>query len=237
LPAALVGGGFTDGGRALTPDPKEVAVAGAAATNFRFDLGSAQMVSAVYLGAASASLAGITAFGGVVDVYENNLGALSPAQKRTAAAPYKYYLQFPALSLRFIEFNRPASFPVGFEMGLAIAGERFSPTWGHEWGAGRFLSDTSSVSRNRAGGFGIERGAVVPGWDFTLGDLTLEETEQLFDMMRKVGESAPVVVAEDPDASNDLDARIHYGLFRRLEKYERASVGVTRWSLKVEDWI
>lgn len=232
--AATIAGNMTNPTRMSSPDPKEVAFSnGALARTIDIDLGAAQMVGSIYLGGVSGSTT-FAVTGGTAAYTTTALGDILVAPKRTAIAPRQYLLQFDPISLRYIRLS--ATLADGFQVGIAAACERFTATYGHEWGAGRYLEDTSNVARNRAGGFGIDKGAIVPGYDFTLGDLTDEERESLFDMLRKVGESSPVIVAEEPDVTNDLDARLHYGLFQRLEKYERRSVGITRWSLKVSDW-
>lgn len=233
LPATY-GGNMTDAARMGTPDPREVAYStGSGARTIDMDLGSVQSVGAIYLGGATfAGSFQIT--GGVAGYTETVIGDILSAPKRTAVSPRQYLATFPPINVRYIRLS--ANLNNGWEVGVAVAGERFSPTFGHEWGAGRYLADTGTATRNRAGGFGVDPGAVVAGWEFTLGDLTDEEREVLFDMLRKIGETRPVIVAEDPDVTPDLDARLHYGLFQRLEKYERVQTGVTRWALKVEEW-
>lgn len=233
--AATIAGSMTNAARMATPDPKEVAYSnGAAARTIDLDLGSVQTVGAVYLGGVSGTTS-FTVTGGTAGYATTAFGNIDVAPKRTAIAPRQYLLQLEPTALRYIRLS--AALADGFEVGLAIAGERFTPTWGHEWGAGRGLVDTGTASRNRAGGFGVNPGAIATSYDWTLGDLTDEEREALFDMLRKVGETNPMIVCEDPAQTADLDARLHYGLFQRLEKYERRSVGITRWSLRLEDWI
>lgn len=235
LPATMTGD-MVNPERMATDDPKEVAYsANAGAREIEFDLGSPQMVGAIYLGGVTGGTTAFTVTGGPVGYAENALGNLVVAPKRTATGPRQYLMTFAPQLIRYVRLS--ANLAQGFAVGIARLGELFQPTWGHEWGAGRYLVDTSIVTRNRAGGFGIDKGAIATGWEFTLGDLTDEEREALFDMLRKVGESNPIIVSEDPAVTADLDARLHYGLFQRLEKYERQSVGVTRWSLKVEDWL
>ena len=223
--------------RTGTPDPKEVSYSvGAGIRDMDIDLGAAHLIGGFYVGAVSHEVQITVATGVAAHGEIHHDGLLDIAPKRTAGAPRQYLKLIAPIPVRFINM-RIQNAPDGLEVGLALVGEVFRPTYGHEWGAGRYLVDTGTATRNRAGGFGIERGAIVPGWEFTLGDLTDEEREQLFDMVRKMGETSPVVVVEDPDNTADLDARIHYGLFQRLEKYERQSVGVTRWSFKVEEWL
>lgn len=232
--AGTIAGNMTNPTRMATWDPKEVAYSnGAGARTIDIDLGAAQMVGAIYLGGVS----GTTTFavtGGAASYTTTSYGNIVVAPKRTAVSPRQYLLEFAPVSLRYIRLS--ATLADGFEVGIAAACERFTSEYGHEWGAGRGLEDMSSVTANRAGGFGIDPGAIVPSYDWTFGDLNDEEREALFDMLRKVGTSSPVIICEDPAVTNDLDARLHYSLFQRLEKYERRSVGITRWSLKARDW-
>lgn len=225
---------WVNGANLLTPDPKEVAYAGATGfQEFTIDLGSEKPVGAVYFGGVSKDIE--------LSYYVQNTvgtslatGTINAANKRTAAAPFQYFASFaPVNARRLIVYSNPTA---GDEIGVAAMLETFQPTWNQEWGAGRFLIDTGTATRNRAGGFGIEQGAIVPGYEFTLGDLTDTELEVLYDMLRKVGETSPIIIAEEPTNNTDLDARVHYGLFQRLEKYERQQLGVTRWSLKMEEW-
>lgn len=233
--AGTVAGTMTNPSRMATWDPKEVAYSnGAGARTIDIDLGAVQSVGSIYLGGVN----GTTTFavtGGAAAYTTTALGNIVVAPKRTAVAPRQYLLEFAPVNFRY--FRLSANLADGFEVGIAAACERISPSWGHEFGASRTLEDMSNVTANRAGGFGIDAGAIVPGYSFTLGDLTDEEREALFDLLRKTGQSNPIIVAEDPAVTNDLDARLHYGLFQRLEGYERRSPGITRWALKMRDWI
>lgn len=231
---AVIGGSLADPARMASPDPKEVAYAVAAGPHtIDIDLGAPTLVGAVYLGGVSGDVV-FSLTGGTASYAEAPIGNLFAAQKRTPVGARKYLGIIVPRPLRYLRLS--ADLPAGFEVGVAAICERFSPKWGHEWGSGRSIIDTGTANRNRAGGFGVELGAVVTGWDFTLGDITDGEREELFDMLKKIGETRPVIVAENTDATADLDARVHYGLLRRVDKYERIQLGVTKWTLKVEDW-
>jgi hypothetical protein len=121
--------------------------------------------------------------------------------------------------------------------GLLLGGLAIQPAWGHEWGAGRQPLDMSNVAPLRGGGFGIERGARKSAWQFTCGDLTDAEVQALHAMAEDIGISSPVVVCEDPDMTDGLNERLHYGLFDRPEAYVRESPGQTRWSFRVQEWV
>lgn len=233
-----VAGSMTDVARVATPDPKEVAVStGAGVRTIDLDLGSEQVVGAVYIGGANMGTTFAVTGGGTGDAYTTiPLGNIYVAAKRRAVSPRQYLLIIdPPQPLRYIRLS--ATLANGNAVGIACALERFTPTWGQEWGAGRPLSDASSMAKNRAGGFGGELGVISPGYSFTLGDLTDDETEILFDIVRQVGESRPVVIVEQPDLTENLDARLHYGLIQRIEPYERQRLNIVRWGFRIEDWL
>lgn len=121
--------------------------------------------------------------------------------------------------------------------GGLVVGAAFKPTYNMEWGSGRGLIDTGTKQRLRGGGFGITRGAKVPTYQWTLGDLTDSEVGTLYDLIAKVGETDPVLVVEDPAATSGLDRGIHYGLLNRLDTYERQDPNLNRWSLSMERWL
>lgn len=239
-PSTISTAGFTNEANAGSVDPKEVAVDSVGGINrdLILEFSGGVVIDSAFLGAVSADvevqLSADTTDDSLYDTaYATKLAA---SHKRTAEAPFSYYWQLAGDTVYRLRF-RFVSIPAGFNVGLARAAETFSPTYGHEWGAGRSLVDTGAATRNKAGGFGIEPGAIAGAWDWTLGDLTDEEVEELYDILRRIGATNPCLVVEDPAETNHLDARIHYGLFQRLEKYERRSVGITRWSLKIEEWI
>jgi hypothetical protein len=52
-----------------------------------------------------------------------------------------------------------------------------------------------------------------------------------------VGKHGSILVVEDPDqAATGLNERVHWGLFDKLESYERIAPGATKWTLRIEDW-
>jgi hypothetical protein len=232
-----VAGGLTNPERLLTPDPKEVAVKTAAGViTIDIDLGSVQPVSAIYLGAMSGAL-DFTVTGGAASYTTTALSNMLVAPKLRAVAPRRALTTFTDQSWRFIRLTSTTSAAAAFQIGNLVVADAFRPTWGHEWGAGRGIGDTGIASRLISGGFGIMQGARFKTWDFSLGDLTDSEYEELFDLLWQIGETNPAVLCEDPDVTANLDARIHYGKFGKLDKYERLVPGATRWNLKFEEWV
>ena len=45
-----------------------------------------------------------------------------------------------------------------------------------------------------------------------------------------------MLVVEDPDQTDGLTERVHWGLFRKLDTYERLDPQNTKWSLQIADW-
>lgn len=127
--------------------------------------------------------------------------------------------------------------PAGISFGLFAVGRAFRPTWGGEWGGGVGLVDTATVTRRRDGGFGIDPGvrAMLPQWTF--GDLSDTERADLFGLLHNAGESEPMLVIEGADTGPTLSEQVHWGLFTRIEAYERTAPGSTRWSLRFQDWV
>jgi hypothetical protein len=227
---------LTDATRVLTSDPKEVAyMAGAGTVTIDLDLGSVQEISAVFIGAMSSALT-FTVTGGAAAYTTESAGSISVADKLKAVAPRRNFALFAPKNWRYIRLEATGA-PAGLEIGNVVVGDAFQPTWGHEWGAGRGVGDTGTAQRLLSGGFGINRGARFKTWDWTLGDITDAEVRELTDLCLTVGETAPLVICEDPDQTAGLDERLYYGKFAKLERYERLVPGATRWSFKVEEWV
>lgn len=228
---------LTDASRLLTPDPKEVAFRATAGTfGIDIDLGSAQTVDAIYLGGLSGPI-DFTVTGGAGAYTTTAVANLVVAPKFRASAPRRNLLHFAPQAWRYIRLTTTTSAAAGFEVGNLVVGDAFRPTWGHEFGGGRGIGDTGIATRLLSGGFGILAGSRFKTWDFALGDLTDAELEELFDILYQLGETNPAVVCEDPDITSNLDARIHYGKFGKIDRYERLVPGATRWNLKFEEWV
>jgi len=234
--------------RLLTPNPKEAYTSAAigigSGTNVGLDMGAAVSLDSFFLGftdvPASTTLTvhTIAAMGGAVTalvadrpIAHSNL--FSPRRHALAIAPAPVAARYWRLSLYN---NTGAAIPAGFTMGVLAVGKAFSPTWGHEWGAGRPYEDTGSAERLFGGGFGINDGVLASGYQWTFGDLSDAEREQLHAIVMDRRGTRSALVVEDPDPTDGLNERIHWGLFDRLEPFERVQAGLTRWNLKIRDW-
>lgn len=233
---AIAGDDPTTVGHLLTSDPREVwAPAGAASIQFTADLGAAVAIDTVFLGYSILKQASAV----VVKVDGVQVGASAFALPRRAGR-YAHALillnqgvigQHVQVIITVAAGDRPQS------LGVLMIGQRFQPQWNHEWGAGRVPVDTGTRTRLQGGGYGLDAGIVKSGWQWTFGDLSDGELDQVFDIVMDRGETGPVLVVENPDQTAGLAERIHYGTFDRIEAFERQDVQLTRWSLRIEDWL
>lgn len=220
-----------------TPDPKEVWQGATAANSIYFDMGEAVEADTFFVGSILPNADNLTVevssatslgAGGV------GLGSMSPGPV-TAKRRHAFLKRAPVTS-RYWAINFNSTAPSGF--GVFAIGKSVQPAYGHEWGSGRTVDDRSDVSALRGGGYGIERGARVPGWQFNCGDLSDAEVASLWDIVAEVGGSAPVVVAEDPSASQPaLNNSLHYGLIDRPEAYTREAPFLNSWSFRIRGWV
>jgi hypothetical protein len=104
----------------------------------------------------------------------------------------------------------------------------------YEYRAGRVALDLSKRTELVDGGFGVSEGAIVSSYRFTLSGLTDAQVEELWQIVMSIGESAPLLVIEGHDSL--CFSHLHYGLFQRLEPYEREEPEDTRWGLSIRDW-
>lgn len=224
---------------AKTPDPKEVA-SGSGPGYVNVDMGASVEADQFFAGFLSANaFTAINAYSqtDLAGTTRTLVGALSIGGAAVRRRHGFLKTAAPSTS-RYFSFHVDVGVGVAWSLGIAAIGKSVQPAWGHEWGSGRYIDDRSDVSPLRGGGYGIERGARVPGWQFTTGDLTDAEVKSLWDITAEVGTSAPVVVCEDPAlAQPDLNEAIHYGLFDRPEAYERQAPQLNRWSFRVRGWV
>ena len=242
--AAIAASRGTGAANLATPDPKEVwkDSASGSAANIDIDLGAVRTVDTVFLGHVLAPLAGTTwAIDGGVSDYGTVIkpsGALRVADAADQVPAMSHALwRGDPVELRYLRIwlGHPSGNPP-LSAGVVMAGAAFVPTWNKEWGAGRRVIDMSSVTPLPGGGFAIGRSARKGAYSFSLGDLTDAETDTLYALQLELGESAPVLVVEDPEESVGLRGRIHYSKFVSLRAYERRNPAQTRWDLSVEEW-
>lgn len=227
-----------------TPDPKEVAsvvFVSANGISATFDIGSAQAIDTFFAGfltglpnGSTVQLQSVTDINGSgpVTVGVANISDLSRSRVHAFA-------RIPApVTSRYWRFIFSVPSATTMTIGILAVGKSVQPLYGREWGSGRTPIDLSAVQSLRGGGFGIERAARKALYEFTCPDLTDAELAELWDIAAEVGESAPVIVAEDPAAVGaELGRGLHYGIFRRPEAYRRLIPGASSWAFRVEEWV
>jgi len=229
-----------------TPDAMEVwqdSAVGSPAT-IDFDLGYAQPIDTIFLGAIYASAPGSTwsISGGTNNPTEFTIAATAPL--RVPETPLRYSPKSAALwrgaavTARYVRvtITQPAGW-AAIAIGIVAMGSSSVPFYNQEWGAGRTVKDTGSVTRLPSGSAAIVEGARYASYSWTLGDLTDLETEYLFDLQAERGEGRPVLVIEDDRRTDGLLNRLHYGLLANLRPFEKRGVQENRWDVTVDDLI
>lgn len=229
----------------LTPSPKEVWLDSAVGSvaNIDIDLGAVIPVDTVLLGHVipPSSTATWTITGGAASYTTTTLkasGLLRAVDAAEAPAMSHGFWTGASASIRYLRLAVTQSAgAAALSAGVVLAGAKFQPTRNQEWGAGRRVIDSGSVSPLPDGGFAVIEGARKGSYAWTLGDLTLAEVDVLYALQLDRGESKPVLVVEDPDATTGQRNRIHYGLLRSLRAFERRNPAQTRWEFSMEEWI
>jgi len=236
LPIAALGGTLEQVARLGTPAPREAATTAGGARTIDVDLGAVLSIDTIFLGwVDGAGDAGFTVTGGAGSYTTSEIGAMAPSPSRLASPRQHYVLVLDQpKAVRYVRLAT-ADLPA-CSIGVIAVGLSIRPQWGHEYGGGRFVTDTGVVTRLADGGFGTARGARAGGWQWTLGDLDDAETDALYGLQLEYGQTDTVLVVEDPDQTAGLNERIHWGLLSRLEAYERQDTSKTKWSMRVDDW-
>lgn len=229
----------------LTVDPREAWLddaVGTAAT-IEIDLGVERVIDTVFLGClfSAAPAATWTITGGVAgyaDIVIMGAQTLRVPDRDWARRTMSHALWFGDEQL--VRYVRVAiTQPVGaspLSIGALVLGNGFQPRLNKEWGAGRGVKDTGTVTRLASGSIAVVEGVRYGTYGWTLADLTVDEADRLYEMQLSVGESRPILVVEDPDRTAGLRNRIHYGALTGLRAFERRNVRQTSWQMTVEDW-
>ena len=236
LPIAAIGGTLEGAARLITPSPREAAVCvGGGDRTIDVDLGAPVALDTLFLGYSNASGGAWHASCGVSDYTSTALPDVALASTRlTRARHYLAVLAVPVVA-RYVRFSA-AAVPAGLTLGLLAVGLALRPALGHEWGAGRFVTDTGSATRLQTGGFGLASGSRSGGWQWTLAELTDEEVDAMYGLQLDVGTSSPLLVVEDPDPTAGLNERIHWGVLTKLDPNERRAIADVKWDMRIEDW-
>ncbi len=235
----------TGGPNLGTPDPKEVWVDSAVGTNgyIYVDLGTVRPVDTLFLGAIynAAADAECSVTYGVEGYWEQNLfaGALrAPDAAGQFAAVSHFFWHGAPINARCIAIGvRQPTALLPLAVGRVMVGQAFKPAFNKEWGSGRRVIDTGTSTALPSGGFANVKGVRKGAYSWTQGDLTDAEVDTLYALQLAHGETEPLLVVEDPEATAGLRFRIHYGLFRSLKAFERRNPIQTRWELTIEEWV
>jgi hypothetical protein len=240
-PSALTVSHGVGGSNLLTPDPKEVWSGGGAAIVIDVDLGSSKSIDTIYVGYFDVINATWTVTGGAGSYTTTSHLALTGLQAvSSVAVPKRRHglLRLAApVANRYIRITVNPPDGATYMIGIVAVGLSFQPTHNREWGSGRSIIDTGTKEELLGGGFGIGEGARKAGYRWTFGDLTDAEVDALYDLALDAGETRVILVVEDPATSAGLNERIHYGLFDRIEAYERQNPDLSRWSLSMREWV
>lgn len=232
------------GDNLLNPDPKQVWVdsaVGSAAT-FDIDLGIARAIDTVFLGCIWSADADATwtITGGLAGYGELTIKAVGDLRVperagRTRAFTHAFW-HGADVFVRYLRISvtQPADRPV-LMIGTLMAGLSFVPQYNQEWGAGRGIKDTGTITRLPSGGVATVEGARYGTYKWSLGDLSDEETDVLFELQLDRGETRHLLVVEDPDQTAGLRNRIHYCLLTGIRAFERRNTRQTRWEFQIED--
>ena len=176
----------------LTASPKEVwaDTADGSAVQINIDFGAAVPVDTVYLGYVSPPAAGATwqasgGLAGYTDLTVFTSRALRAVDSATRAPTRTHALWTgSAQTIRYLRMT--LSQPAGagpLRAGIVMAGKAWRPQFNMEWGSGRRVIDTGTVAQLPDGGFATIEGARKRSFDWTLGDLSRAETDELEDLL------------------------------------------------------
>lgn len=205
--ASVISGAVVNVANLLTNDPREVATFPAGLGAVLIDLGTVRLIDTVFVGYNAFADDAFVDFAGIEDAsgtltstsYSGSVGdnslSVAPVHPRFRHG----VIQFAAPVIGRYLYLRINGGAAGGTVGVVATGASFSAQWGHEYGAGRPIVDTSTVERLLSGGFGIDPGAIVGGYAWTFGDLQTSERHALYRTITEVGIHKPVLVIEDPD--------------------------------------
>lgn len=244
--AAIVASRGSGAANLLTPSPKEVwaDTAVGSTVDIDIDFGAVVPIDTVFVGYAFPPAAGATwtITGGTAGYATTTLkasGALRAIDTASRAPQQTHAFWTGAVAnIRYLRISivQPGGNPV-LRAGVVLAGKSWKPQFNMEFGSGRRVIDTGTVASLPDGGFATMTGARKRAFSWTLGDLSMAETDALEELLLDHGETVPLLVVSDPDATTGQRSRIHYGLFTGLKAYERRNPAQTRWDFAFEEWI
>lgn len=227
---------------AFTNDPKEVYLQNSGTgRNLYIDLGSVQTVDTFHMGFSNAVLSqgrlySCDNLAGANAVARSSAKVMRPADCKTIRASMTHQLTVPFASRYwYIQLNNLDGFAL--QIGRIDLCHSFSADFDREWGSGRRPIDTGRSTALLGGGFGTQEGVRKAGYSWTFGDLTEAELETLWGIFLRRGTTQPVIVNEWEGAAVAANEKLHYGLFQRLDQFERREPNATKWGMELEEWV
>lgn len=238
-PAVITPTGFAAGAAAAlaSNEPKQVAVANGGAASIKLDLGAAVTFDTLFIGFTTDAGAGsFSCTCGNATGAETALGVTNVLPTKLIGARRHFLLRLGApVTARYVIMSN-ANLAAGYQIGKFAVGLAFSPTYGPEFDHGAGIEDTAIVTNRKDGGLGMDPGVTVGTWNWQLGDLTDDERDTLYGILRYLGLSKPAIVIEGLGLATTLHESVHWCTFTRIEKYERYDAGLTRWAFTIRDW-
>ncbi|PXW73775.1 hypothetical protein C7451_10961 [Blastomonas natatoria] len=229
----------TGGLNLLTPSPREVwRAAAVGSSNIDIDLGANVSIDTVFLGFTNATPDATWSVATMTNSSGAGLSVVAGTRALRVPGPIGQrqhgYLRLDApISTRYLRLTvTQMGSGAPLQAGILLVG--LTAERPYEYRAGRVALDLSKRTELVDGGFGINPAAIVSSYRFTLSGLTDEQVEDLWQIVMTVGESAPLLIVEGHDTLRF--SHLHYGLFQRLEPYEREEPEDTRWGLSIRDW-
>ncbi len=239
LPQTLTSADRIDGpARLASPEPKEVAVTLGGPTHAHFAI-PRQPIDTVFLGFSSPLPANTLHCWSLADGRDAIfMGWLNPVVRPGRSVGHALLNLAQPIDTQRVAIVADGNFnlPAGLQLGVLAVGRAFRSQIGYDFGHGRGVIDTGSATRRRDGGFGIQRGARASSWTWTLGELSLDETDRLHDLLLDVGETASVLVCEDVARAATDPRVLHWSLLKGIEPYARDEVALSRWGFQLQDW-
>lgn len=237
--AAISANNGTGASNLLTRSPREVWRAAAVGSSIiDIDLGVVTAIDTIFLGFTNAtqgatwSIATMTGPGGAgLSVIRSTVAlpvpnAIGPRQHGYVRLDEPVATRYLRVTVNQVGGSAP------LYAGIVLVGLTIERPY--EYRAGRVALDLSKKTELVDGGFGVSEGAIVSSYRFTLSGLTDAQVEELWQIVMSIGESAPLLVVEGHDSLRF--SHLHYGLFQRLEPFEREEPEDTRWGLSIRDW-
>lgn len=245
LPMAVSSGGGPNINNVLTPSPREIWTANAANVEqlIIIDMGVPAKIDCLYLGGTNADAATTWRLFKTDDAVGLNITAVFLARPiRLVGAvkpPYNTAILLSATvtSRYFYLYCGVGQTSAPLQIGNLAMGLAFSHPYA--FGSGRAVVDMSRRTPFIDGGFGVEEGAVKSTLRWQFVDLEKPDLDTLYQIAIDCGSSQPIVVIEDvpfPTQTAPEAAMVHYGLFDRLEAFERLDPRESRWSMSMEEW-